>query len=289
MPPGPVHTGPASRGAADPAASGSSPLKRRPHDAYLRTRGIVDCPDSCSPHVMSVVVMILVGVAGPAIAAETPMSMVANRLKVVRSDETGSCSPVGRNRPALVSVSKDDGETWSEPRAMIDEIPLVGRGDRSRRVAPGASQRARSRGRAPRLPRSVRDPEPRRVAAAGPRSRRRGSDLRPAQLPPRPNGSGAGLPGRVPAVCSLGRRRSNRAYRVSPELLADLERRAHHPPFPNSDLRRRAGGEGSWRRRSRPSAARWSLRILKGYIVEAISHRRPGVRAAVVEPRAVDR
>ncbi len=70
-------------------------------------------------------VVILIGVAGLAVAGEASDADGRESLRVVSSDETGivfsSWLETGHRWAA---VSKDDGQTWSEPRAMIDTLPL---------------------------------------------------------------------------------------------------------------------------------------------------------------------
>ncbi len=70
-------------------------------------------------------VVILIGVAGLAIASEASDADGRESLRVVSSDETGIVfSSWQESGQRWVSISKDAGETWSEPRTMIDTIPL---------------------------------------------------------------------------------------------------------------------------------------------------------------------
>jgi hypothetical protein len=70
-------------------------------------------------------VLILIGVAGLAIAGETSDADGRESLRVVSSGDSGVVfSSWLESGQRWVSISKDGGENWSEPRAMIDEIPL---------------------------------------------------------------------------------------------------------------------------------------------------------------------
>jgi len=90
-------------------------MSNHPEGKYCRSRNVI---------VMSCVV-ILVGVAGLAIAGGTSDADGRESLRVVHPDETGIVfSSWLKSDHRWVAVSKDDGQTWSEPRAMIDEIPL---------------------------------------------------------------------------------------------------------------------------------------------------------------------
>ena len=80
-------------------------------------------------------VVLLMAAGGLAGAGETINADGRESLKVVRSDDAGLVfSSWQESGVRWVSVSKDDGRTWSEPRAMIDEIPL-----RAGVIVPGKS------------------------------------------------------------------------------------------------------------------------------------------------------
>jgi len=91
-------------------------MSSRNQEAHRRTRKLI---------IMTCVVGLLVA-AGAVMAGTSGEADGRKELRVVQTGESGlifsSWQESGRR---WVSVSKDGGDTWSEPRAMVDEIPLA--------------------------------------------------------------------------------------------------------------------------------------------------------------------
>ena len=91
-------------------------MSSRNQRAYRRNRKLI---------IVTCVVGVLV-TAGAVMAGTSGEADGRKELRVVRTGESGlifsSWQESGRR---WVSVSKDGGDTWSEPRAMVDEIPLA--------------------------------------------------------------------------------------------------------------------------------------------------------------------